>query len=125
MSTDAEVMCAPIENLLAQVDESGLFTRVTGAQFEDLCEEGWLPEVEDALNTHIGQEQVTVRRLSIPQSDADGLRAFAPHVVEHYNQFDIALKDRQRPPYLVLDMIDYDAGEVFVFRISPIARPTS
>jgi hypothetical protein len=48
--------------------------------------------------------------------DKNGLINFDDDVVNDFNEFDIELKDSQKYPYNMIDMIDYNNGIVYILK---------
>jgi hypothetical protein len=93
------------------------FLPISKKQYKILEEEGWIEELEESGN-NIDYDLIEYIELTIPEEDKLELINFNDDILEKYNDFDIQLKNKQiHPPFHIIDMIDYDKGKIFIFKV--------
>lgn len=103
-----------IKYLINQINDSD-WKPLNNDMFEMILEEGWIDELEDKYS-NLTINDFLFKELEISDNDKHGLINFNDDIVEKFNNFDIALKDKQEYPFYIIDFIDYDNGLVYLFK---------
>lgn len=76
--------------------------------------EDWIEQLKSGLNIDM-LEDIKYFKLPITEEEENGLIDMSnEQTLEFFNLFDHTLKERQEYPYPILDLIDYETGEVFI-----------
>jgi hypothetical protein len=96
-----------------------LLQRVPTLPFSKVTNKIWRTIQDEGLDEEFGVSRQDWSWAKLPISDdlSRGLQQFDSQVVEAFNAFDIALKSRHGKKYT--DLIDYDAGQVYVYSAFP------
>jgi hypothetical protein len=97
---------------------------ITKEIFNDLKEEGWIEQLNSFYKTEIISTDIIFTQLNLLENDKNGLISFNNDIVDFFNYFDIIIKKKQKYPYKVLDMIDYNNGIVYIFKYNNTTKKT-
>jgi len=98
-----------------QINDDKNWNPITDKMFNDLSNEGWIEDLEYVYDD-VRKESITVKELELIDEDKEGLISFNDDVIEDFNDFDIEIKDGQKYPFNMIDMIDYEKGKVYILK---------
>jgi len=98
-----------------QINDENNWNPITDKFFDDLSDEGWIEDLEYVYD-EVRKENITVKELELIDEDKRGLMNFDNDVVNDFNEFDIEIKDGQKYPFNMIDMIDYKKGKVYILK---------
>jgi hypothetical protein len=110
-------MPTPLAALLVQALSEDYFRPATESEFAALAEDGAVEELERDLGRTIAHDDLEVRQLDITADEVRGLRSRDPEVTQRLTELSDRLRharDARRP---VIEMVDYDAARVLIFRV--------
>jgi len=103
------------KNYWMQMNDENGWNPITDEFFNQLCDEGWIEDL-DQFYDNVTKDNITVKELELIDEDKKGLMSFDGDTMEDFNELDIEIKDSQKYPYNMLDMIDYDKGIVYILK---------
>jgi len=98
-----------------QINDDKGWNPISDELFEQLLDEGWIDDLEYVYDD-VTKDNITVKELELIDEDKNGLMTFDEDVINDFNEFDIELKDGQKYPFNMIDMIDYDNGKVYILK---------
>lgn len=98
-----------------QINDNKGWKPITDKLFNNISEEGWLEDLEYVYDD-VNKEDIIFKELDLIDEDKKGLISFDDDIINDFNEFDIELKDGQKYPYNIIDMIDYDNGKVYILK---------
>ena len=98
-----------------QINNDKDWKPITDKFFDDLCNEGWIEDLEYVYDD-VTKDRITVKELDLIEEDKQGLMDFDDDIVNDFNDFDIEIKDKQKYPFNMIDVIDYDKGIVYILK---------
>ena len=91
------------------------WTPLTDELWKDILEEGWIEDLEYVYD-EVNKEDIVYKELDLIEEDKQGLIDFDDDIINDFNEFDIEIKDKQKYPFNMIDMIDYDKGIVYILK---------
>jgi len=98
-----------------QINNENNWNPITDKMFDDLCDEGWIEDLEYVYDD-ITKDNIIVKELELIDEDKIGLVSFNDDVINDFNELDIEIKDKQKYPFNMIDMIDYENGKVYILK---------
>jgi hypothetical protein len=103
------------KNYWMQIKDDKNWEPISSQLFDELLDEGWIEDLEYVYDD-VNKDNILVKELELIDEDKNGLINFDDDVVNDFNEFDIELKDSQKYPYNMIDMIDYNNGIVYILK---------
>ena len=88
---------------------------ITGEIWNDINEEGWVEDLEYVYDD-VNKEDIVYKKLELSDEDKEGLITFDDDILNDFNELDIEIKDKQKYPFDMIDMIDYENGIVYILK---------
>ena len=98
-----------------QINDENNWNPITDKMFDDLCDEGWIEDLEYVYDD-ITKDNIIVKELELIDEDKIGKIFFNDDVINDFNELDIEIKDKEKYPFNMIDMIDYENGKVYILK---------
>jgi hypothetical protein len=98
-----------------QINDENNWIPLTDKLYNDIMEEGWIDDLEYVYK-NINKNDIVYKELILIDEDKSGLIEFDDDIINNFNEFDIEIKDKQKYPFNMIDMIDYENGKVYILK---------
>jgi hypothetical protein len=98
-----------------QINNDEGWKLITDELYNDLLDEGWIEDLEYVYGD-VNKEDIVFKELELIDEDRIGLINFYDDILNDFNELDIEIKNGQKYPFNMIDMIDYNNGKVYILK---------
>jgi archaellum component FlaC len=98
-----------------QINNDKGWKPITDELYNDLLDEGWIEDLEYVYDD-VNKEDIVFKELELIDEDRIGLMNFDDDILNDFNELDIEIKNGQKYPFNMIDMIDYNNGKVYILK---------